>query len=657
MTDRAPNMVFRPENIPIRFFKACRWCRRQKMRCDARDQVPCFRCRSAGRNCILDPIDSEPRRSRRRQKSATPARQLAGSPLDQRAGYHTPTTTEQDFSSLVTARDAGFDTSIDSLPNSVDLSSLRSQNAESSGPKSQQLSPNEMIAPVSAVHSMSVNLLGSDNIFMDSSAKGDPKGDIIARGIVSEENARAIYERFFNGSKNFLGLFDPIRDTFDSIRSRSLFCFTVIIYLASRAVVDLRSNTHMQRVLQDEAQRLAEDSFFERPTKLETVQGMILLAAYSEKTWFSIALILRTALDSGLEKSLDTLLSQENVPRSSLSATMADRQLVWQTRTWLISFTLELDVASGTGRKSRIAEVDVTKLRAFLDYPLSLPADMRTVSIIELHQLRGHSRVIIENAATIPDIISSELPAIMARLQNWWTTWDEIHDQNGFHAGAFQRSSLKLMLHYARIFVFCISLARIQRLQPTYANSNPDAIDENVMNLWQSLVATIMDQLAYLINESSYRYQLTWAPTYPALTIAFVTSQRRQENNDNADMPEHQSGDDRSSSTSYREAADNNANSLIINPPPPVEVGASSHDNEGGNRGPTMHNTTTVKDANMIPTLSNDVPRPPLSRLPEMMEVPNWATMSNSIADSFGLFEEGQNDIFDFLHTMPSIPQ
>jgi hypothetical protein len=168
-----------------------------------------------------------------------------------------------------------------------------------------------------------------------------------------------------------------------------LFCFTVIIYLASRAVSDLRGDTHLQRVLQDEAQRLAEDSFFERPTKLETVQGMILLAAYSEKTWFSIALILRTALDSGLEKSLDTLLSQETVPRSSLSASMAERQLVWQTRTWLISFTLELDVASGTGRKSRIAEVDVSKLRRFLEYPLSLPGDMRTVCIIELHQLRG----------------------------------------------------------------------------------------------------------------------------------------------------------------------------------------------------------------------------------------------------------------------------
>jgi hypothetical protein len=35
--------------------------------------------------------------------------------------------------------------------------------------------------------------------------------------------------------------------------------------------------------------------------------------------------------------------------RSSLSASMAERELVWKTRTWLITFILELDVASGTG--------------------------------------------------------------------------------------------------------------------------------------------------------------------------------------------------------------------------------------------------------------------------------------------------------------------
>ncbi|KAJ5940996.1 MFS multidrug transporter [Penicillium verrucosum] len=619
--------------------------------------------------------------------------QNTASPLDPRTGYHTPASRDQGFSPA-TVQDGGFDTPIDSLPDSTGLSSLqRSYTSEANGPDSQQLSPNEMIAPASAVHSMSVNLLGTNDIFMENSAKGDPRGDVIARGIVSEELARVMYERFTGGSKNFLPIFDPIRDTFDSVRSRSLFCFTVIIYLASRAVTDLRGDTHMQRVLQDEAQRLAEDSFFERPTKLETVQGMILLAAYSEKTWFSIALILRTALDSGLEKSLDTLLSQENVPRSSLSASMAERELVWKTRTWLITFILELDVASGTGRKSRIAEVDVVKLRKFLDYPLSLPCDMRTVCIIELHQLRGNSRVIIDNTSNIGDIVSTELPAIMTRLQNWWTTWDEIHER------AFQRSSLKLMLHYARIFVFCASLARIQKLQPTYTDSGSETLDQNVMNLWQSLVTNIMEQLGFLINEPSYRCQLPWAPTYPALTIAFVTTfalriarwrpnlinqslllERAEKICDFLKQPPYPDihrtvsifvNYARALIASQRPQSSHSAdvpimpgqnegpafegsNNPMINGPPPSGVGPL--DDLRSRTGPTIQ---ADKDSNMVSMPSSDtsaVARAPVSRLSGTMEAPNW-TVSNSIADSFGLFEEGQNDIFDFLPMMPSMPQ
>ncbi|KAH8691676.1 putative C6 transcription factor [Talaromyces proteolyticus] len=680
MSEKDSNVVFRPDKTPIRFFKACRWCRRQKMRCDARNQIPCFRCRSSGRDCIIDPVSSGSRRERS-HKSTTPIRRyIENSPIQRAAAFQSPASTEQDFS-LVT---------------------LRSQNSGQNEPESQQLSTNEMIAPVSAVHSMSVNLLGSENIFMENSTNGDQKGDIISRGIVSEELARVMYERFTGGSKNFLPLFDPIRDTFDSIRSRSLFCFTVIIYLASRAVSDLRGDTHMQRVLQDEAHRLAEDSFFERPTKLETVQGMILLAAYSEKTWFSIALILRTALDSGLEKSLDTLLYQDDIPRSSLSASMADRQLVWQTRTWLISFTLELDVASGTGRKSRIAEVDVAKLYRFLDCPLSLPADMRTVSIIELHQLRGQSRVVIDSTTTTSDIISKELPAIMGRLENWWTKWDQTHDQNGFHAGAFQRSSLKLMLHYARIFVFCISLARIQRLQPAYVNSDPEKMDQNVMKLWQSLITTIMEQLAFLINESSYRYQLTWAPTYPALTVAFVTTfalriarwcpslidqslllERAEKICDFLKQPpypdihrtvsifvnyaraliatQRRETEDHGNDIILSEQCDqlspsnNGSDSVMVNAQPlPAREGMLEDTYYQG-----CSNTQPNKNSQSSSVVNGGISstaRPPNSRFPESMDAPNW-TMSNSIADSFGLFEEGQNDIFDFLPTMPSIPQ
>lgn len=136
------------------------------------------------------------------------------SPLDQRSGLRTPVSREQDFSPIA-GGDNSFDASIDSLPDSSNFGDLRrSQTADHHGPESQQLSPNDMIAPASAVHSMSVNLLDNNHvspnklprdtehtltrcqkIFMDNSAKGDGRGDIIARGVVSEENARVMYER------------------------------------------------------------------------------------------------------------------------------------------------------------------------------------------------------------------------------------------------------------------------------------------------------------------------------------------------------------------------------------------------------------------------------------------------------------------------------
>jgi hypothetical protein len=52
-----------------------------------------------------------------------------------------------------------------------------------------------MIAPQSAMHTMSLNLTESSPIFMGESEVSDPKGDVIERGIISEEDARCIYER------------------------------------------------------------------------------------------------------------------------------------------------------------------------------------------------------------------------------------------------------------------------------------------------------------------------------------------------------------------------------------------------------------------------------------------------------------------------------
>lgn len=59
----------------------------------------------------------------------------------------------------------------------------------------QQFNPQDMIAPQSVMHSMSVNMRDNSPVFLGESEVSDPKGDIISRGIISQEDARSIYER------------------------------------------------------------------------------------------------------------------------------------------------------------------------------------------------------------------------------------------------------------------------------------------------------------------------------------------------------------------------------------------------------------------------------------------------------------------------------
>lgn len=54
-----------------------------------------------------------------------------------------------------------------------------------------------MVAPQSAMHSMSVNLgAPNEQIFIGESENDDPTKDVVERGIITEEQARGIYERY-----------------------------------------------------------------------------------------------------------------------------------------------------------------------------------------------------------------------------------------------------------------------------------------------------------------------------------------------------------------------------------------------------------------------------------------------------------------------------
>jgi hypothetical protein len=189
------------------------------------------------------------------------------------------------------------------------------------------------------------------------------------------------------GSNTFLPIFDPALDTFDSLRLRSPFCFSVILATAARAEDDTLSSGNLSQICQDEARRLAAETLFGGVPQLEDVQAMAILAAFSERTWFAISHATQMALVLGLQNALPQLLKRVN--SNDHKTRKEDRILIANARTWLTVLHIELEIAAGTANRPRLECIDQTKLRLLSTYPFLRPSDSRILAIVDAVQLRG----------------------------------------------------------------------------------------------------------------------------------------------------------------------------------------------------------------------------------------------------------------------------
>lgn len=181
---------------------------------------------------------------------------------------------------------------------------------------------------------------------------------------------------------NFLPIFDSILDSFEALRAKEPFCFAVILFLASCVEASSISHQCAQRV-----KDLMAASLFSYPASLGKVQGMILLVAYAESTWFAIGHALQMALDLGL----DNTLSHEQIPDhiSYLTHSESARQAVRNARVWLALCLIEREIAMGTAKPSRIPKIldqDITHLTC---QSHAHPRNMRLASLVEAVQIRG----------------------------------------------------------------------------------------------------------------------------------------------------------------------------------------------------------------------------------------------------------------------------
>lgn len=102
---------------------------------------------------------------------------------------------------------------------------------------------------------------------------------VVEKGLVSDDEARALYSVFFSGCHLFIPLFDPAYDTYEGLKERSPLCFNTILAVAAkiRAGGGSLGVTFYQCL--GEAQAIARNTLFGPTVRKESVQGIMICAS------------------------------------------------------------------------------------------------------------------------------------------------------------------------------------------------------------------------------------------------------------------------------------------------------------------------------------------------------------------------------------------
>ncbi|KAL7424072.1 hypothetical protein Q5752_001657 [Cryptotrichosporon argae] len=277
--------------------------------------------------------------------------------------------------------------------------------------------------------------------------------DAVTEGFVSEEEGRELMRIFYAGSSNFIPCFDPTFDTWEALRVRSPFSITAIIMVGARVRDGGGPISEVQRLCLEHAQRIAVGTLFNPVPRIEAVQAMILLAAFSENGWLPGGHAVRMAIDMGVNKSFQLLLRTGMGKGKTPEELEEERHLVVHSRAWFCLYLMEHQMAYGMGRPAILREDEaIHQCRRLLDHPLSITSDARLVSTVELTALRAPLHIELTAAPDQPIDLNT-----LKRLKNanddfnaWQIFWDRVLSERfGKGKGDFFRESLVIQRQYA----------------------------------------------------------------------------------------------------------------------------------------------------------------------------------------------------------------
>jgi hypothetical protein len=281
--------------------------------------------------------------------------------------------------------------------------------------------------------------------------------DVAALGLVGEEEARTLFDLYFQGSNAFLPIFDPVYDTWDSLRLRSPFSISAIIAIGARVRDGGGAMSEVQRSTTEHARKIGLGTMWAPVARIEAVQASLVLAAFSQNGWMPSGHAVRLGLDMEINHSFMKLLRSGMGAGKSLEELEDERDLVVQSRCWFALYMIEHQMSYGTGRPAILREdSSIAACRRFLDHPLSIPTDVRLISTVEMIALRAPLHIVLTKSPEEPVTQETVVRLKQANrdFDKWLSYWERVMVERYRKSRTdFFMESLRSQRSYASLFI------------------------------------------------------------------------------------------------------------------------------------------------------------------------------------------------------------
>ncbi|KDR81356.1 hypothetical protein GALMADRAFT_239209 [Galerina marginata CBS 339.88] len=481
----------------VRGARACTVCRTAKMKCvGAEDgQKQCQRCRRANVECVFEKHRrgrkpgsklSEASKMLRRLEKGLNSAKMKSQSSDATSPYHTddPRSANQDGSySTLHSSDPSYGPSSSHFPkNELPPPNLHSYQdsyaASSNGSRTMDMDdddedpdrsdeaffPAKLIRLENQRNSFFRTILNpedppttapqrSNSFTPPQNISPAPAGlsDPVAAGIITDADAKMLFDAIFLRLNPFVNLFDPALHTVSYVRSKCPFLFTTLI-MAGCKFFKAEKFKECQKL----ANEFAVRAFAESWKRVEVVQAFACLTYWKDpddsRTWTFIGYACRMAVELGLNRY---------VPNPSPTETEFQKlERRNRERTYLVLFVHDRSLSMQTGRNWMLPEDDL--VRNCMTWhkaggPSVRPEDAVIAAFVSLRRIAAETTDIFNSSKGSLTNSNSDinyevvLSNCNARLTQWDDTWRQEMEKAG--GEKFHLSFLTFFRLYVRLFL------------------------------------------------------------------------------------------------------------------------------------------------------------------------------------------------------------